>query len=192
MATPANAPISPEEYLERERKAEFRSEYFRGEIIAMPGGSRRHGRIVTNLVREIGQQIRDRDCNIYSSDLRVAVSEASLYAYPDIVVTCGEETFLDAKFDTLLTPTLIIEVLSESTKKYDRGRKFESYRSCASLAEYILVAQDDIHIEQYTRWGEGPWTVSEFRDAEAVVRLASLAVELRLSDVYAKVKFEAV
>jgi Uma2 family endonuclease len=185
MATSAKAPISPEEYLDRERKAEFRSEYFRGQIIAMAG----HGRIVTNLVREFGHQLRQRDCNVYSSDLRVSVSQAGLYAYPDVVVTCGEEKFLDATLDTLLTPAVIVEVLSESTKKYDRGQKFESYRAAASLSEYLTVAQDKMHVEHYRREPDGGWSLNEHTDAGSRMRLESVGVELQLSDLYEKVEF---
>lgn len=188
MASAANAPISPEEYLERERKAEFRNEYFQGQIVAMGGASRQHGRIVTNLVRELGQRLRKRDCNVYSSDLRVAVTRAGVYAYPDVVVTCGEEKFLDATFDTLLNPAAIIEVLSESTQHYDRGRN-ESYRSLPSLMEYITVAQDRIHVEQSTRQGDGRWLLTESSDPAGRIQLESLGVDLVLSELYEKVDF---
>ena len=190
MATPANASVTPEDYLERERAAEFRSEYLRGEILAMAGGSRRHGRIVTNLVREIGQQIRPRNCSVYSSDLRVCMSQAGLYAYPDIVVTCGEEQFLDATLDTLLNPAVIIEVLSESTKKYDRGQKFESYRSASSLSEYIIVEQDSMHVEHYTRQPNGEWLLAEYTARDTRMTLPFIGVELRFSDIYEKVEFK--
>src|SRR5579875_1653741 len=124
MSLPASTLISPEEYLERERKAETRSEYFRGRMFAMAGTSLNHAQIVANLTRELGNQFRNRRCRAVSSELRVGVSPAGLYTYPDVVVTCGEEKFLDAELDTLLNPTVLIEVLSDSTKNYDRGQKF--------------------------------------------------------------------
>jgi Uma2 family endonuclease len=144
---------------------------------------------VTNVVGELRQQLRTRDCNIYASDLRVCVSQAGLYAYPDIVVTCGEEKFLDGTLDTLLNPAMIVEVLSESTKKYDRGQKFESYRAASSLSEYLTVAQDKVHVEHYTREPDGGWSLTEYSDAASRMRLESIGVELQLSDLYEKVEF---
>lgn len=190
MATPAAAHISPEEYLERERKAEFRSEYFRGEMVAMSGATRWHGRIVTNLVRDLGQQLRSRDCNVYSSELRVCISETGVYAYPDIVVTCGEENFRDSTLDTLLNPVVIVEVLSTSTENYDRGAEFESYRSIPSLMEYLMVAQDKTHLEQYTRQPNGRWLLADHSDPSTRMHLECLGIDLQLADVYEKVSFE--
>jgi len=112
-----------------------------------------------------------------------------MYAYPDIVITCGEEKFVDATFDTLLNPAVIVEVLSDSTKNYDRGRKFESYRSIPSLSHYITVAQDKKHVEQYTRQPDGSWLLTEYRDSADCLRLESIGAELQLSELYAKVEF---
>lgn len=189
MATASNIFITPEEYLERERKAEFRNEYFRGQVVAMSGASRQHVRIVTNLIRELGQQLRQRDCNVYSTDLRVSISRASLYTYPDVVITCGEEKFLDTAFDTLLNPAVIIEVLSESTRDYDRGQKFESYRLSASLSDYLTVAQDRMHVEQWTRQADGRWMLSEHTEASSRIHIQLIGVELPVSDIYEKVQF---
>lgn len=191
MSTLANTYISPEEYLERERKAEIKSEYLRGEIFAMAGASRRHGRIVTNLVRELSERTRQRACTVYSGDLRVLVHAAGLYTYPDVIVVCGEERYADEQFDTLLNPTLIIEVLSDSTKDYDRGEKFESYRSLPSLKEYLTVAQDKLHVEQHTRQPDQRWILTEHRDPAAHIKLESIDIELQLADVYEKVEFSA-
>ncbi len=166
-SAPTTTSITPEEYLERERKAETKSEYFRGEIFAMAGASRNHGRIVTNLVRELSARTRGRTCNVYSGDLRVAVGPIGLYTYPDVVVVCGEEKYLDGQLDTLLNPTLIVEVLSESTKDYDRGQKFQSYRALASVMEYLAVAQDKMYIEQYARQSDGRWILAEYSDPAA-------------------------
>lgn len=189
MATAASGYVTPEEYLERERKAEFKSEYFRGQIVAMGGASRYHGRIVTNLIQEIGQQLRNRDCNLYASELRVSVSRAGMYAYPDIVVTCGEEKFVDDAFDTLLNPVLIIEVLSKSTQIYDRGQKFEAYRCSESLSEYVMVAQDKMQLEQYTRQQDGRWLFGEWNRPADLIRFESIGVDVPLSNIYAKIDF---
>ncbi len=146
MATVPGERLTVEEYLERERKAEFKSEYFAGETFAMSGASRRHVLVATNISSDLRQSLRSRLCKVYAANLRVAVSPTGLYTYPDVVVTCGDEQFHDEQFDTLLNPRFIIEVLSESTKDYDRGQKFESYRALESLQEYLTVAQDRVHV----------------------------------------------
>ncbi|MBV9764543.1 MAG: Uma2 family endonuclease [Acidobacteriaceae bacterium] len=181
--------ITPEEYLEQERKAETRSEYFQGKVFAMAGASRRHARIVSNLVRELSGKLIDRDCNVYSNDLRLAVSQAGLYAYPDVMVVCGEEQVADRHDDMLLNPTLLIEVLSKSTKNYDRGQKFESYRKLTSLREYLTVAQDKVHAEQWVRQPDDRWMLKEYFESDAKIALLSIGVELQLSDIYRKVDF---
>ncbi len=179
--------MTSEQYLKQERKAEFKSEYFRGEVFARPRSSFRHALIVTNLLGELRQRLRKRDCNVYSVDLRLEVASASFYTYPDVMVVCGEEKFVDERVDTLTNPVLIIEVLSESTKNYDRGQKFQSYRTLPSLKEYLTVAQDEIHVEQYTRTPDDRWMLTEFDNATATIALQSIDVELHVSDVYEKV-----
>src|SRR5438270_5964929 len=172
MVTVPATRLTVEEYLERERKAEFKSEYLAGETFAMSGASRRHVLIATNLSSDLRQALRSSPCKVYAADLRVAVDPSGLYTYPDIVVTCGEERFHDEQFDTLLNPTVIIEVLSDSTKDYDRGQKFEAYRSLESLQEYLTVAQDRVHIEQCTRQPHGRWVLTEFNDPSATLSLS--------------------
>ncbi len=183
--------LTVEEYLERERKAEFKSEYFAGETFAMSGASRRHNLISGNLFANLWQSLRGRPCNVYSSDLRLSISPAGLYTYPDVVVTCGDEQFHDEQFDTLLNPRVIIEVLSESTKDYDRGQKFESYRALESLQEYLTVAQDRVHVEQYSRGQGGRWVLAEFNDPGTIISLSSIEVELPISSIYEKVDLSA-
>ncbi len=143
--------INSEEYLEAERKAEFRSEYFDGEIFAMSGASRKHNIIVFNLSGILYRQLRNRNCEAYSSDMRVKVSSAGLYTYPDVAIVCGKPLFDDAHLDTLLNPAVIIEVLSESTEHYDRGGKFKNYRTLESLSDYLLIAQNTVSVEHYIR-----------------------------------------
>ena len=187
MATVPKHYITPEEYIEQERKSEYRSEYLDGEVFPMSGASRNHGLIVTNLVGELRQKLRDRPCNVYSSSLSVRVSPTGLYTYPDVVVTCGEEQFLDNSNDMLLNPLLIIEVLSGSTADYDRGRKFESYRTLPSLKEYLTIAQDKVHIEQWQRQKDGRWLLTEHFDRAASITLDPIDIELPLTDIYEKV-----
>src|ERR1019366_2678061 len=157
MATQPKTFLTPEQYLEIERQAEFKSEYYDGEMFAMGGARRGHNLIVWNLAGELGQQLRKRPCEAYQHDMRVRVSATGLYAYPDTVIVCGEPQFLDATQDTLLNPTVIVEVLSPSTEAYDRGRKFELYRAIPSLTHYLLVSPERMSAELFTRQEEGRW-----------------------------------
>lgn len=187
MSSQPTTYLTPEEYLAIERKAETKSEYINGEIVAMTGASREHNLIGVNLTREISQQLRGQPCEGYVNDMRVRVPSTRFYTYPDLVVVCGEPEFEDDCFDTLLNPTLIIEVLSESTEGYDRGKKFGFYRTIPSLAEYLLVAQDEHRIEQYAKQQDGRWLLSEYHSAEDVAELASIQCRLALKEVYDKV-----
>lgn len=180
--------LTPEEYLAIERKAEYKSEYFAGEMFALAGANRRHNRIVTNVVVGIDTQLKERPCNVYSSDMRVKVVKTGLYTYPDVVVTCGEELFEDDHKDTLLNPIVIIEVLSESTEAYDRGKKFKHYQQIESLLEYLLVAQDSYGVEKYVRQTGKQWLYSEFHDPEEIIKVQSIGCELVLKDLYSKVE----
>ena len=189
MSTLPKTFLTPEQYLEIERKAEWKSEYYQGKMFAMAGASKHHNLLVANLVGELWSQLRRRNCRVYPSDMRLRVSAAGLYTYPDVSVVCGEPRFADDQGDTLLNPTFIAEVLSESTEAYDRGRKFEQFRSIESLAQYLLVAQDRAHAELYTREA-GRWMLSEASGLEAVLELASIECRLSLADLYAKVDLE--
>jgi Uma2 family endonuclease len=181
-------PYSPEEYLALERKADYKSEYVNGQIIAMAGASRQHNLIAGNLYREVSQQLRGRPCEAYISDMRVKVSRTGLYTYPDVVVIYGEIRFEDASNDTLLNPLVIAEVLSASTEAYDRGEKFAHYRRLESLQEYLLVSQDKVHIEHYVRQGD-QWVLSEVSDLHDTLHLASIGCDVVLQEIYHKVQF---
>ena len=179
--------LTPGEYLKLERKSEIKHEYFDGEMFEMVGASRRHNLIAANVIRLLGNQLLDSPCNVYPSDMRVKVGTTGKYTYPDVVVACEEELFDDEEKDTLLNPVVIVEILSQSTEAYDRGKKFEQYQSIASLTEYLLVAQEPYRIEQYVRQSDREWRYSEYRSAEDVVKLNVIGCELILKDVYAKV-----
>jgi Uma2 family endonuclease len=179
--------ISPEEYLALERKAEYKSEYLNGEIFAMTGASRKHNLIATNIVASLSQQLRARPCEVYASDMRVKVVATGLYTYPDVVVVCGEPKLEDDYLDTLLNPTLLVEILSPSTERYDRIAKSGYYRTLESLAEYLLVAQEEYRIEQYAKQSDGRWLFSDIRLLEGAVELQSIGCSLALRDVYDKV-----
>lgn len=151
MSAAPKSTLTPQEYLARERKAEFRSEYFRGEAFPRVRASYFHTLIKDNIASEAGNQLEGGPCRVLTSDLRVKVEEGVLYTYPDLVVVCDEPKFEDDQFDTLLNPRVIVEVLSESTEKYDRGAKFRQYRTISSFTEYVLVSQDQALAERYVR-----------------------------------------
>lgn len=182
--------LSVQEYLEAERRAERKHEYYGGEVFAIAGASRRHALIVTNLVGELRQLLLRRPCEVYSTDLRLRVTPTGLFTYPDVMVVCGEPEFAAEDPDTVVNPVLIIEVLSETTKNYDRGEKFRHYRTLASLREYLLVAQDGVQIEQYVRQADGSWRLTETSNPEAILELASLGCQLPVASVYEKVSFQ--
>jgi Uma2 family endonuclease len=179
--------LTPEEYLAIERKAEYRSEYLNGETFAMTGASRKHNLIALNIAGELRQQLKGKPCEAYVNDMRVHIPATGLYAYPDVTVVCGEPQFEDAFVDTLLNPTLLVEVLSESTESYDRGKKFSYYRTIQSLAEYLLVAQDEYRIEQYLKQQDGRWLLTDIRSLDGIVELASVSCTLALKEVYDRV-----
>lgn len=178
---------TPEEYLELERKAPYKSEYVNGRIFAMSGASRPHNLIAGNVYREISSQLRGRPCEAYVSDMRVKVRPTGLYTYPDIAVACEEILLDDAHNDTLLNPIVLIEVLSPSTEAYDRGEKFAHYRRLESLQEYVLIAQDKARIEHFARQGE-QWVLSEISDLTGTLHLPSIGCHLPLKDIYEKVE----
>jgi len=189
MSALAKPRLTPEEYLARERKAEFKSEYFAGETFAMAGATRPHTLVVANLVRRLGNQLESRPCEVYPTDMRVKVAPTGLYTYPDIAVVCGRPQFEDENEDNLLSPTVLIEVLSESTEKYDRGKKFEHYRRIGSLREYVLVAQDECRVERFERQPDGAWLLSVMDRMEDTLKLPAIGCELPLAEIYDKVQF---
>ena len=188
MSTQPTSFLTPEQYLEIERKAEFKSEYYNGEMFAMAGGREPHNLIMMNIGIALGRQLQSRGCRVYGSDMRVHVPATGLYTYPDVAALCGPPELQDAVRDTLLNPVLIVEVLSPSTEAYDRGRKFEHYRSIDSLRHYVLVSSDRVHIDLYT-FRDGRWTLSSAGELEAKLELDDIGCHLALADVYVNVEF---
>ena len=181
----ADTYITPEAYLASERRAKYKSEYIHGEVLAMSGASRAHNLITVDITTELNIQLRRRGCEVYSGDMRVRTSS---YFYPDVVVVCNKPRFEDNVFDTLLNPTLVVEVLSPSTEVYDRGEKFAHYQELASLREYLLVSQDRIHVEHF-RLIETQWVGKSFHASEDVLLLDSIECKLPLQDIYTRVTF---
>ena len=180
--------VTPEEYLVFERKAEFKSEFFNGEIIEMPGASNAHNLITVNTINGIYNQVVEQGCRVYGSDMRVGTSPVTSYLYPDVTVVCDEPHFEDDVFDTLINPLVLVEVLSPSTEARDRGEKFAYYRQLESVQEYILISQDRVRVEHYLRQGE-KWVFEELREFTDVLRIVSIACELPLQHIYRLVEF---
>lgn len=178
--------ISPEEYLELERKAEFKSEYYDSVIYAMAGGTEAHNLIMMNVGTELNIQLRNKPCKVYPSDMKVRSSRKRFH-YPDVSVVCGDVKFHDKRKDVYLNPTVIIEVLSDSTAAYDKGDKFLSYQLIESLQEYVLISQEKPLIEKYIRQPDGNWLYSKVEGLKGNIALVSIKCRLRLADVYAKV-----
>ncbi|GAK59789.1 hypothetical protein U27_06774 [Candidatus Vecturithrix granuli] len=182
--------VTPEEYLAIERQAEYKSEYWNGEMFAMAGASERHVLITTNTAGELRTQLKSRPCRVYSIDLRVKVRSTGLYTYPDIVVICEKPVFDDKQQDTLLNPIVLIEVLSPSTEAYDRGEKFSHYRTIESLSDYLLISQTRPRIEHFIRQPHEQWIFSDCHDMDGAIAIASIGCTLALAEVYDKVEFE--
>ncbi len=182
--------MSPDEFLAFERAADEKHEYYDGIIVAMSGAKRAHNTISTNLNGLLWQHFKGKNCENYSNDMRVFVPKTRLFAYPDIVVICGEPQFQDNVPDTLTNPILLIEILSDSTEGYDRGLKFQNYRSIDSLKEYVLVSQDKASVEKYIKHGDGFWRLSEATGLDESITLESIDCSVTLADVYDKVNFD--
>ncbi|MFN8496408.1 MAG: Uma2 family endonuclease [Anaerolineae bacterium] len=180
--------FSPAEYLALEREAPCKSEYINGQIYAMAGASEQHNLITLNTAADLNLQFRGRGCRAYVNDMRVKVSPTGIYTYPDIVAVCGEPRFEDSHTDTLINPSVIVEVLSPTTEAYDRGEKFAHYRRLDSLQEYVLVAQDKVRVEHYARQADG-WLLTEISDLDGTLRLAAIDCAVSLRDIYDKVEF---
>lgn len=189
MSSQPHSFLTPEEYLEIERKAEFRSEYHGGEMFAMAGAREAHNLVNGNAFGELRSQLRRTPCRIYSNEMRVQIPAAGLYVYPDIVVVCDPPRFADQEFDTLLNPVALVEVLSPSTEAYDRGKKFEQYGTLPSLREYLLLATEYMHADLFTRETGAKWVVSSASGAEDCIEFSSIPCRLVLKDVYEKVEF---
>jgi len=190
----ASLPIqryTPEQYLEIDRHAEFKSEYLNSEIFAMAGASRAHNLISGNIFIAFSLQLRTQPCETYMNDMRVQTSPAGLYTFPDVVVVCGQPQFRDDHADTLLNPTVIVEVLSPTTEAFDRGEKFAQFRRLPSLTDYLLVSQTQPRAEHFARTPDGLWLLSEADGPQAQIALPSIGCTLLLSDLYNKVPFAA-
>ncbi|GAB2815144.1 Uma2 family endonuclease [Ferruginibacter profundus] len=181
--------ISEEEYLEQERTATEKHEYYEGEIYAMSGASAKHNRIFTNIFTDIGYKLKGKNCVPYGSDLRIHIPKNTLYTYPDISIICGEMKLTDDKLDTATNPSVIIEILSRSTRNYDRLEKFSLYRDIDTLQEYILVDSQRIHIERYSRSNNNAWQLIDNNSREDTLQISTVNIAIPLKDIYQDLNF---
>lgn len=186
-AMPLEAPTTPEAYLRFERAAPEKHEYHDGRIVAMTGASRAHVLITGNLSWRLNDQLVDRPCEVYANDLRVRLPSINAYVYPDLVVVCGEPRFEDDAFDTLLNPTVVVEVLSPSTERYDRAEKFAAYRAQPSIQAIALVAQDEAAVDLFERRGDA-WAIERVAGLGSVLHIGALGCDVPLADVYRRVE----
>lgn len=190
MATPQSRLfVSPEEYLRREREAEERHEYDNGRIYAMAGESLSHSRICFSLAALVSSQLKGKQCEGFSPNMKIGISTASKYVYPDLSVVCGKPLFHDTQKDVLLNPKAIIEVLSPSTEKHDRTTKFLAYQQIESLTDYLLISQDRPLAEHFARQNGAQWLYTAYTDLSAIVHLPSIECQLLLTEIYDRVEF---
>lgn len=188
----ASRRLTQDEYLAIERAAEFKSEFFDGEMSAMAGGTPQHSLIATNLAREFGNRLKGGQCVPYNSDLRIKVEATGLFTYPDLSVICGALRFAEGTNDTVTNPTVLVEVLWDSTEAYERGRKFEHYRQIPTLQEFLLVSQKEPRIEQFIRQADGRWLLTEAAGLTQALELPSLKTSILLAEIFARVEFGSV
>lgn len=190
MALAQPAPhLTEAEYLAIERAAEFKSEFFGGEMFAMAGGTRQHSLIATNLARVVGNALKGKKCVVFNSDLRIKVEATGLFTYPDLSLVCGRAELLSETDDNLINPIVLFEVLSDSTEAYDRGTKFSNYQRIPTLREYLLVSQREARIEQFVRQDNNEWLWRSVDGLDARVVLPSVGVDIPLAEVFANVQF---
>ncbi|MCP4350842.1 MAG: Uma2 family endonuclease [Desulfobacterales bacterium] len=176
--------ISPEEYFMMEESAEYKSEYYHGEIFGMSGASVNHNLITSNVIISLGNSLQNSSCLIFPSDIKVQMDKDRHYAYPDVSVVCGDIEYVENRNDIIVNPVVIFEILSKSTKDYDRGSKFTAYRNITSLKDYILIDQYSIFVEHYFKQGENEWGLKVFKNISEQINIRSIGAELFLTSVY--------
>ena len=180
--------ISIEAYLEMENAAVEKHEYYRGEVFAMSGAKVPHNTICVNILVALGQKLRGKKCKPYNSDQRIHIPSNTLFTYPDISIVCGEIITLNNDEYNVLNPSVIIEVLSKSTKNYDRGEKFKLYRDIPTLKEYILVDSESLHIEVFRLNENNHWELEEYKDLKGHLRVMTIAEDISLTEIYERVR----
>lgn len=182
---------SPEEYLELETAAEYKSEYYDGQIYPIVGGTPNHNQIAGNFSAALNFAFKGQPYRVFMSDMRLWIPQKRLYTYPDVMMVSGQLEFAENRRDTITNPLMITEVLSESTANYDRGEKFKLYRTISSLKEYIIISQSDQQVEQFSKTIDNKWVLSEYDQENAILALTSVQFQISLLDIYDKVVFES-
>lgn len=177
-----------EEYLQMERASEVKHEYYQGEIFAMAGASNRHNVISSNLIAELHSRLKTSPCFPYGSDMRIHIPENTLFTYPDISIICGEIKTFDKDKDTALQPIILIEILSKTTRDYDRGGKFKLYRDIPTIKEYMLVDSENIGVEIFRKNEHNHWELEEYKNLKEIVSLPAIGVSVSMKDIYARTK----
>jgi Uma2 family endonuclease len=183
--------LTVEEYLQWEKASSQKHEFYRGEVFAMSGASARHNVISKNLTRDLATALKGHPCQPYGSDFRVHIPENTLFTYPDISIVCGDIVSSEEDEDSFLHPTIVIEILSPSTKSYDRGEKFKLYRDIPTLKEYILVDSESINIEAWRINEKNKWELHEYNSLDQQLQLPTLSLTLSLADIYEGTKLES-
>ncbi|WP_016950623.1 Uma2 family endonuclease [Anabaena sp. PCC 7108] len=184
---------TPEEYLELEATADYKSEYIEGQIIPIAGASINHNRITGNFYATLNFAFRQQEnYEVFMGDMRLWIPQRLIYTYPDVMIIADQPEFFNNRTDTITNPQVIIEVLSKSTKGYDREDKFEAYRTIPSFQEYLLIDQNRIHVEQFSKTGKKRWNLCEYDEEDENISLVTVPFEISLQDLYNKVKFEVV
>lgn len=185
------ARLTPEDYLDFEREADARHEFLDGEIYQMAGESLSHSRVCMSLAREVGNKLKGKKCEALSPNMKVRTSTASLFSYPDLTIVCGEPRFHDAKKDVLVNPQVIFEVLSPSTENYDRTTKFQRYRmGNETLTDYVLVSQDKVFVEHFTKQAGGDWLYRSCGEIGDVLQIETIECDLDLREIYDRIEFD--
>jgi len=179
-----------QEYLALEDAAEYKSEYYQGEIFAMAGGSVNHNQIITNVISQPDQAHPRHKCRSFATEVKLWIEELDLFTYPDLMIICDKPQFYPGRTDVILNPLVIIEAISKSTEAYDRGKKFQFYRSIPSFQEYILIDQYSVHVDQFYTNTQGKWTLTDYNDNQAILTFAKIDFEIPLEKIYHLVDFE--
>lgn len=189
MSAHAVGPMTPDEFLASVRSSEFRSEYFNGEVFAMSGGTDAHGFLCAKAIHLLIDALEGKPCHVAGSNLMVQTGAREGYCFPDVVVVCGKSEYADERKDIITNPVLVIEVLSPSTEKWDRGGKFDYYRRLSSLRDYVLISQDEMRVEWFSRRDNGDWIFHAVTGPEGVVDLESVNATLPLARLYKNIEF---
>ena len=191
MTAQPHSLLTVSEYFDHDQRSDDKLEYFYGIIVAQAGATARHNTIVTNVIGHLFPQLRRQGCRIYPSDLRIQAIDQRVYTYPDLTIVCGTPQFLEPSEFTLINPTIIMEILSPSTAAKDRNEKLVYYRSIASLQEYILIDQNSLYVQRYTRQTAHFWYVHLTDTREAVIPLEAVGVSLPMDAIYEGIVFPA-